>query len=363
MNYRERFKETMHFGRPDRVPYWELGYWHQTLERWEDEGMPADAHREAHFGLDLWGKVPVTMGIVPTFREETIEETDRYLISRRWDGVITRALKEGTVGKMRLSMDQYIRFPVHDRASFQEFKKRLNPKSPARYPLNWKEYKRQVAERDYPLFIHAGSIYGWLRNWMGVENISMAIYDDRAWVEEMMEWVTDYIIQTITPALEQIPHLDGAIMWEDMCYKTGPLLSPKHFKEMMVPRYKRITGLLRKYGIDIVLLDSDGNLDALTPLWLEGGVNGLYPLEVAAGNDPVKMRKQYGKDLVLWGGIDKMALAKGKKAIEEEVMSKVPFLIEHGGWIRGVDHAVPPDVSYENFLYYLALTRKICEGK
>jgi len=364
MNARERFRECMHFGSPDRVPYWEvIWFWAQTIERWQDEGMPADVHLQAHFGFDRREQVPIHLGMIPSFREETLEETDRYIVYRHASGVVTKALKEGTVQGMRLSMDQYLGFPIRDRASFAEFKKRFNPRSPCRYPLYWEEYKRRAAERDYPLFIHAGSIYGWLRNWMGVENISLALYDDRAWVEEMMEWATDFIIETITPALQQIPAIDGAIMWEDMCYRSGPLISPRHFKEMMVPQYKRITGLLREHGVDVILLDCDGNLDALIPLWLEGGVNGLYPLEVAAGMDPVRLQKEYGRELLLCGGIDKRVLARDGKAIEQEVLSKVPYLVEHGGWVTSIDHAVPPDVPYENYCYYLELTKKIAEGK
>ena len=77
--------------------------------------------------------------------------------------------------------------------------------------------------------------------------------------------------------------------------------------------------------------------------------------------DPVAIRRKYGKDLGLIGAIDKRAMAKGKQAIEEEVMSKVPFLIETGGFIPTCDHAVPPDVSLENYQYYLELIHGLAE--
>ncbi len=141
------------------------------------------------------------------------------------------------------------------------------------------------------------------------------------------------------------------------------MISPEHFKELMVPQYKRITSLLREHGIDIILVDCDGNHDELNSLWLEGGLTGVYPLECAAGENVVALRKEYGKDLHLVGGIDKRALAKDKKAIEEEVISKVPFLVEKGGWIPSINHAVPPDIPFENYCYYWELVRKISEGK
>jgi hypothetical protein len=359
MNARERFHETMRFGSPDRVPYWEvIGFWGDTLERWQDEGLPLDEHLQAHFGFDRRETVPVNQGMVPGFKAELVSEDETHRVDRGSDGVLRRTLKH-----KHQTIPQFVGFPISDRASFREFKKRFNARAPIRYPLYWEEYKSRVEDRDYPLGIHAGSIFGWLRNWMGMENLAVTLYDDRAFVQEMMEWVTDFVIELITPALEQVPGLDLAYMWEDMCYRAGPLISPKHFKELMVPQYKRITSLLGKHGIDIVMLDCDGNVDLLLPLWLEGGVNGTYPLEVAAGEDPVALRKKYGKHLLMCGGIDKRALAQDRKAIEREVNAKVPFLIESGGWIPSIDHAVPPDVPYDNYCYYLELVKKAAEGR
>ena len=98
-------------------------------------------------------------------------------------------------------------------------------------------------------------------------------------------------------------------------------------------------------------LDSDGNVEELIPLWLESGINGVYPMEVAAGMDVVKLRREYGKDLLMTGGIDKRVLARDRKAIDEELEAKIP-LAEQGGYIPHIDHAIPHDVPYENFAYY-----------
>ena len=363
MTERERFHQTMRFGSPDRVPYWEMGGWPQTIDRWQDEGMPADVHFDDHFGLDRHDAVPLNTGLVPPFRPETLEETDRHIISRRSDGVVTMALKEGTVRGTRMSMDKYIEFPVRDRTSWNEFKKRLNPKSPLRYLRSgaWEDYKKMVKDRDYPLAVFGGSFFGWPRDWMGFEGASMMVYDDPALMHEITEYIGDFVIEIITPALQEIGDIDYGVFWEDMCYKTASIISPRHFREFCVPQYKRVTHVMRKYGVKTFLVDSDGYVDELIPLWLEGGVNGIYPLEVMAGEDPVGLRKRYGKDLVMWGGIDKVELTKDKAAVEREVRAKVPFLIGQGGWIPGIDHAVPPDVPYENFLYYRKLVCDIAE--
>jgi len=141
----------------------------------------------------------------------------------------------------------------------------------------------------------------------------------------MMEYLTEFYCRTIERAVKEVD-FDYAIFGEDIAYKNGPLLSPKIVKEFMVPRYKRITRLLRENGIDIIFIDSDGNVEELIPLWLEAGINGVYPLEVAAGMDPVALRKKYGKNLVMMRGIDKRALIEGKDAIDRELESKLPYL-------------------------------------
>ena len=123
----------------------------------------------------------------------------------------------------------------------------------------------------------------------------------------------------------------------------------------MLPRYRKITDFLRGRGVEVFHVDSDGNVNELIPLWLEVGINFPWPLEVAAGTDAIALRKEYGSDLVLSGNIDKRVFLDGREAIRQEVMSKVPFLLESGAYFPCLDHAVPPDVSLADFRYYINL--------
>ncbi len=354
MNDRERFLRTMHFEELDRVPYWELWYWEDTLKRWYNEGLPRDVNLAEYFGVDRREDIGVNLKVVPHFEETTIEESGEYRIFIRTDGVTCKEFK----GRGKSSMPHWIDYPIKNRDDWNEFKRKLNPNSLSRYPAWWGDRKKTLAQRDYPVKIEAGSLYGWLRNWIGVERFSMMFYDEPDFVHEMMDYITEFVINTIHRALDDVK-IDYACLWEDMSYKTGSLLSPRMFKEFMMPRYKKITGLLREHGVDIIFIDSDGDINELIPLWFESGINGMYPLEVAGGMDTVKLRKKYGKDILLIGGIDKRALAKGKEAIDKELLYKLPFLFTKGGYIPWVDHLIPPDVSFENYMYYLNLMKKI----
>jgi uroporphyrinogen decarboxylase len=201
-------------------------------------------------------------------------------------------------------------------------------------------------------------LYSRLRSWAGTENISCMFYDDPALVEEMIEFNTEFLLTLVERALKDV-QFDYFNFFEDCAGKSGPLFGPRIFREFFMKPYKRIIERLQKAGIRSLWIDCDGNPEVLIPLWMEVGINCLWPLEQVAGMDPIRLRKKFGKELALCGGIDKMQIAKGPKAIEKELHSKIPPMLDSGGYIPHLDHSVPPDISYQNFMHYMELKRKL----
>jgi hypothetical protein len=367
MTPRENFVRCMHFQPVDRVPNFELGYWGQTLERWIAEGMPRAAaegggfYGHAFFGLDERPFLPVNLGPLPPFAYEVFEEDERYIVFRDGDGAVRKALKTGTVRGTRPSMDQYIAFAVQTPEDFARLRQGFDPRSPGRYPEDFAAWAAQFREREVPLCAvpnAAFGLYSHARRFLGTENLSYAWYDYPKMMHEMMDFFTDFAIETLRPGLEAV-QCDYFNIFEDFAYCAGPLVSPAIFRAFMLPRYQRLISFVRSFGIDIIWLDSDGNFEVLIPMLLEAGVTCIWPLEVAAGMDPRRLRRQYGRDLALSGGIDKRVLARDKAAIRAELEAKIPPLVEEGGYIPTLDHTVPPDVPYENWLYYLELKTEL----
>jgi hypothetical protein len=370
MTQRERFQAVMDFKPVSTVPNYELGYWGQALERWYSEGLPQDEiygswfEGEPSLQIDRRGFAWLNPGMIPAFEYEVLEEDERYLTARHPNGIVTRALKEGTVRGTRMSMDQYIGHPVTDRQSFAELKKRYDPTALVRYPFWWDEWVRMWKTRDYPLCLLTNGSFGlyWqLRSWVGTENISVMFYDDPKLVEEMLEFNTEFLLALVDQALGEV-EFDYFNFSEDFAGKGGPLLSPALFRKFLLPHYQRIIGRMRKAGIKHFWLDSDGSPEVLIPLMIEAGITCLWPLEQASDMDPVRLRKEYGKDLALAGGIDKREIAKDRKAIDAELQAKIPPLLESGGYLPHLDHTFPPEVSYDNLLYYLEAKRKLIGG-
>jgi len=372
---RERFKAIARFQRLGDLSYSDM-FWPETLLSWIRKGAPQQlidmAFLGRFFGYDyvrplrkitsglavalyMAGDIPAFQlfpPIVPRFEQKVLKQDAKTITMINQGGQTVKVFKDNPQ-----KMPMYLDHPVKDRETWKEYKKRLDPNTPERWPADWERYVEQVNSGDLPVVLEVGSLFGFLREWMGLERLLYTFYDDPVLIEDMMDTMVYLALEVIKRATKDIK-VDQASFWEDMCYKSGPLISPAMFRKYMMPRYRQITDLLHKNGIDIVFVDSDGNVNELIPLWLECGINYIWPLEVAAGNDAVALRKEYVADLILGGNIDKRALIKGKKAIREEVMSKVPFLLEMGGYFPTVDHLVPPDVTFENYCYYINTLRE-----
>ena len=352
MNARERFLRVMHYEKPDRLPFQEwLGYWGETLNRWYGEGLPRGMNVQDYFGFDKREVVPIDFGPIPRFVPKTLEEDERYRVEVDGMGIKKRVLKTHT------SMPHFIEFPVKTPEDWEKMKKRFDPRDPRRNPITWSDELLEYYETtDRPIRLSMPGFFGQPRHFMGLPSLLISFYRNPELVRDMMNYWADFLIETVREAVKKA-RIDYVTIWEDMAYKHGPHISPKLFREFMLPCYRKVTDFLRKNGIDIIMVDSDGNNNPLIPLFLEGGVNCLYPLEVAADMDAITLREKYGKRLLLIGNIDKRALVQGKEFINREVCLKLP-LAKEGGYIPSVDHGVPADVSFQNYAYYIDLIRK-----
>ncbi len=370
MTPRERLLSTLRFQPVDRIPYREVAILGQTVDLWLKEGMPGDVnigdfgHGSEYFGFDRRDYVRLDLGPRPAYETVTLEEDDRTVTYSDSLGVKRRAMKE-TSGGNRPSMDTFLDFPVKTREDFVQIKSRYDSHSPARYPEYWADRLRCWKGSDYPLALPQFGGLGFfsgLRRWMGTESACTLFYDDPKLAHEMLDFLADFAIEVYSRALADLD-IDYFEIWEDFAFKGRPFLSPKMFREFLAPRYRRLIDFVRRQGVEFIALDSDGDFDVLIPDLIEVGINIIWPIEVAAGMDAPTLRKRYGRDLILWGGIDKRELALGKKEIEREVFRQIPQLIESGGYIPHLDHAWPHSIPYANFLYFNELRVKVAEGR
>jgi uroporphyrinogen decarboxylase len=365
LTHRQRLLRTLRFQPVDRVPDFEFGAWPHTLRRWIQEGMQIqrvayDGPLEEYFGTDDTEFGPglgIHVVALPDFEEAVLEEHGRYQILLDSTGAICEQIKPQP-GEYGGSMPRFLRYAIETRADWERLRdERLDPDRPDRIPAHIDALARRLRQADYPITVFMGGLYCYIRNWMGVERLSLAIYDDRPWIEEMMEHLTRLTLTVLGKLAGKGLHIDQGTWWEDMCYNHGALISPRLFADMMLPRYRRITEFMRReFDTEFHMVDCDGNIHELVPLWLEAGINVMFPNE-AAHTDPYRIDRELGRRIPSRGSFDKLALIAGPAAIDAEFARLRP-LLDRGGFIPHTDHRVPPDVSFANYLYY---RRRKCE--
>lgn len=381
MTHRQRAMNILHYKEVDRLPIVHFGFWPETLEKWHQEGHlteeeargwgdgnTADASITKKMGFDFnWcSTMPPATFLAPPFERKVIKELpdgSRHL--QDWTGSIL--LDIPGAGSIPAEIDHLLKdresWEEHYKHRYQWFEDRveLAPVRIGQEMVPFNEGGReflQKDERDYPYGLFAGSMYGHIRDVIGLENISMMPMMDPELFEEILDTVCSLSYRIVEYTLKQGVKFDFLHFWEDICFKNGPLIQPAFFKEKVGPYYKKITRLAADYGIDIVSLDCDGLIDLLIPTWLENGVNTMFPMEVGTWEASIApWREKYGKELRGVGGMNKTVFSKDRAAIEAEVERLKP-LVELGGYIPCPDHRIAPDGKWDLVQYYAEKMRQ-----
>ena len=366
MTSKERYLETLLFGRPDRIPFQPGGPREKTLKRWHGEGLPEN--REwfdvlcETIGVERektrpWTSPGVNFQMNPKFEEKVLEHKDGHYIVQDWMGNVTEISDEYDYTYIRSAKDfvtrKWHKFPVETRQDFEEMKKRYNPADPARYPSDFAARVKVLKERDYICSIGVAGPFWQLREWCGFEPLCILFIDDPDFIQEMIEFWTEFVSKTMERVLDA-GVVDGLHISEDMAYKEKSMISPAMTREFLLPTWKRWAKESRQAGVQIVDEDSDGKIDELIPLWIEAGINVCDPIEVAAGNDINDFRAKFGRRMAFRQGVDKRCMAKGGKIIEAE-LRRIEPVVRSGGFIPGCDHGVPHDISWPDFVRYSRL--------
>jgi len=357
MTSRERFLASLKGGRLDRFFRYEHGPWPTTRERWIREGYPDDADFRAYFGMDPLARIGINSGYCespyePKFEVTVVEEADGHRTRIDADGILKRELIE----RGDTSMPQFLKFPVASREDWEKVRERLNPADAKARIGDPEPLRRQCSDPDVPTMLPTCGAFGHPRNLFGDEGLAYIIYDSPGLLEEiLLNWRDLYV--ALIRELTALIRVDSILIWEDMCYRNGPLISPDHFRRFLLPVYKDFIAAARECGVEGIIVDTDGDCLRLIPLFLEAGVDCLMPFEVQAGMDVVAIAADF-PELSIMGGIDKRALARDKSAIEAEIERVVPHFLERGLFIPTLDHTAPPNIPFANFQYYLECLRK-----
>jgi len=375
MTHRERLSAVLHYQPYDALPVVHFGFLPDTLKKWASEGHvteeeargyadsnPHDLSISEKLGFDFnyHTLFAPASALMPPFKSKVIAEFpdgSKHVLNGQ--GLVI--LHKPNTKSIQPDVDHLLK----DRTAWEElYKPRLQfamerittarvrmGDEQVRFDEGADEFLRR-GERDYPIGLRCGSLYGDMRTWLTMEGACYLLVDDEPLFDEIVETNAELRYQCTKAALETGAQFDFAHFWEDICYKNGPLISPRVFSEKMGPHYKRITELVNRYGIDIVSVDCDGWIDALVPTWFENGVNTMFPIEVGTWHASIApWREQFGRELRGVGGMDKKVFARDFATVDAEIERLKP-LVELGGFVPCPDHRIAEDAEWDNVRYY-----------
>ena len=373
MTPRQRFIESLTFGRPDRIPFTPGGPMEAAFDDWQREGFPPgkgfrDGLLEA-LGIDPEPEPPqpridlgVSFDMIPRFEERIIESRDGHNIVQDWMGAIVEIPDQFDAAYHTSARDyvsrRWLKSPVESRADWERLRQRYDPRSPGRFPDDFEDRCARLADRDDVLSIGFNGPFWQLRDWLGFEGLCTLMLDDPSFVQEMCDFWTDFISDTLAPICRHV-QLDCVTISEDMAFKLHSMISPEMARRFLLPAYRRWSEQLRASGCRVIMMDCDGYVADLIPIWIDGGITCAWPIEVAAENDILDYRRRFGNRMAYQGGMDKRAIARGGDTMRDMVMRIVPPLLETGGFIPRCDHAVPTGVSWPNYLEYARLLAQL----
>jgi hypothetical protein len=321
MNGRQRFIECMRFGSPDRVPYFEEGIRDVVLDLWKDQGDIESSDLSQLFTYD--------------HREEIHLNLDP-----------------------RPDLDHW---PTSS-SGLNLLRQRLNPRDPNRFPEDWDERVQSWQGREHPLllWLNRGFFQSiGVQGWRSFADVIYLVEDDPEFIKGIMEIQGEFLSTMAESVLKDV-QIDGAILSEPIGGNHGPLISPEMYAQFMLPCYQPIFEVLDRHGVETIMVRTYANARLLLPIFVEMGVNCLWAHERKTGAmDYMDIRKEFGRDLRLIGGIDLDVLRQNPETIRREMNEVLPPLLADGGFIPLLDGRVREDSLFENYAYYKRLLEEM----
>jgi uroporphyrinogen decarboxylase len=385
MTPRERYLAITRGEEVDRLPYNFGGPRASTFAAWLRQGLSQEQRSNWHSFTGADGGHGIGKffaGPWPGREEEVLEERGNKRIWRdAWGALRVDAIDQPTEG---FATRQYLEYPVKNRADWEALKEHFDPHSPERtepisahqvqeslnpdgyrhHPVggtHWKDLVESTRSTDLPVRGSFPGPYWAVRDFCGMEELSVMFYDQPGLVHEMFEYWTWFIMEIFDEPMREM-QVDQLTLNEDMAYKKQAMMSPPLMEEFLKPRYAELYEFFKERGLKVLLMDSDGYNGQILDVLYPDVLDGIQPVEIAAGNDPEKMLQDY-PGIFIHGGVDKRELAKSRERLREEVATRYRTAWEYGTFIPHTDHGVPPDIPLRNFLYYVELGKGFCNGE
>ncbi|OGS22724.1 MAG: hypothetical protein A2252_00750 [Elusimicrobia bacterium RIFOXYA2_FULL_39_19] len=345
----ERIKRVFEHKDPDRVPIYDSP-WKTTIARWHKEGLPENMDYTDYLDIDRIAKMEVDTS--PQYPEKVIEQTADYkIVTTKW-GVTLKKWNNAE------STPEFMDFTITNPDKWKEAKEKMVPSEDR---IDWDYLKANYKTwREKGYWIRATMFFGFdvTHSWVvGTERLLMALVENPDWCVDMFNHCLDVNLALLDKVWEKGYKFDSIFWCDDMGYKNHQFFSVNTYRELLKPVHKRAVDWAHAKGIK-TRLHSCGDVNPFIPEFIDIGIDALNPLEVKAGMNPIEIKKKYGKQIVLHGGINAVLWSDIEK-MEAEIRRVMPALKESSGYIFATDHSVPSNVSLKDFKKVVELVKDI----
>jgi len=356
----ERMVNTLDLKPVDHVPA-AVSPWGETVKRWRDEGhIGAEEDVAEHFGQDLRTGGWLNSVVNLDFKPVTVEETEETILQLDGNGAKLRR------HKLHASTPEHVDFTVKDRATWEAFAKpHLVGLERRRIPFEGYRDARKFAAERQRFFCWAGvAPFEQMHPLCGHEYMLMGMALDPDWVKDMVMTYARMTLMHLEVLFAEEGKPDGMFFYEDMGFKQHPFMSPRMYREIMLPGHKLLFDYSHSLGCKVIV-HSCGYVAPLAPGLIEAGMDCLQAMEVKAGMDVVELFRRHGDRIAFYGGLDVRALIANDRAwIDRELETKIPPVINGGGgFVLHTDHSEPPEINYETMCYFMERGREVGRPK
>lgn len=344
MTSQERIKAILAHKEPDRIGKHDH-FWWQAVQHFREQGLPENTAPEDYFDLDIR-----RIGTDSTFQlpVEIIEETDEHIIKRTEWGTIERTWKKSQ------STPEFLEFACTSRDKwFGEYRERQQPNE-TRLGFDFvKECYEYARARGRYFCISCSEVFEATWRMVGPAKQLELLIDDPEWLTDMYKTHTDLVIWAFEELWSRGIEFDGMWVWGDIAYRSGPFMSPRMYRELIMPHHKRLFDAAHSKGCEVIY-HGDGNNNMVIPDLIDAGVDCLQPIEVKAGMDVRELKAKYGDKLSFMGNIDARLLqTNDKDALANEIKDKITIAKQGGGYVYHSDHSVPPGTDLDTYRFVI----------
>jgi len=280
------------------------------------------------------------------------DDGDYYAFIDRWGSRLHKPKDGG------LYFD-WVDFPIKE-ATMEALDNYTWPKpDPPEVNARLREQAKHLYENtDYALVgsaVIGGGIFEQPARTMGLENFLIALVKEPKFADRMMGQITEIYIESCHNYLEQVgPYLQVFTYWDDVCGQDGWLISPDIYRQRIKPKQRRLLEAIKSKTDAKVYYHCCGAAYDLIPDLIELGFDILNPVQVSArGMDTRRLKKEYGQDIVFWGGgVDTQhVLPFGTpEEVAGEVRRRIDDLAPGGGFVFAAVHNIQALVPPENIV-------------